>query len=182
MGPRQLTPAVNHIAVTKDAPCYISTQPIPSSLCHQSNSTIQRREGGKNTSKRRWRGKKKNSPFFVVYCPVKRASAPSILTQWSFQMLKAGRGGGGRGRVWVGWGGGGVRGAGVGVRKTGERRSQHKGGEKWNCARRRVSRVSGAAASSSSSCAPPRRQTPHMSPRFTVGPLFILLTDVSRTM
>lgn len=35
---------------------------------------------------------KKNSPFFVVYCPVKRASAPSILTQWSFQMLKAGEG------------------------------------------------------------------------------------------
>lgn len=28
----------------------------------------------------------------MVYCPVKRASAPSILTQWSFQMLKGGEG------------------------------------------------------------------------------------------
>lgn len=35
---------------------------------------------------------KKTHPFFVVYCPVKRASAPSILTQWSFQMLKGGEG------------------------------------------------------------------------------------------
>lgn len=51
------------------------------------------------------RRKKKTHPFFVVYCPVKRASAPSILTQWSFQMLK-----GGEGVVdGVGWGGGGRR-------------------------------------------------------------------------
>lgn len=44
-----------------------------------------------------FKGKKNNQedkthPFFVVYCPVKRASAPSILTQWSFQMLKGGEG------------------------------------------------------------------------------------------
>lgn len=71
--------------------------------CHRSNSTI--------LEKRAWGGK--THPFFVVYCPVKRASAPSILTQWSFQMLKGGEGvvGG------VGWGGGGVGGGGwLGVR------------------------------------------------------------------
>lgn len=55
----------------------------------------------------------------MVYCPVKRASAPSILTQWSFQMLKGGEGvvvvvveGGGWGRV--GWDGGGGGGGGSG--------------------------------------------------------------------
>ena len=69
--------------------------------------------------------KKKTHPFFVVYCPVKRASAPSILTQWSFQMLK-----GGEGVVdGVGWGGGGrSRGAGDWVWETDwESRLQHKG-------------------------------------------------------
>lgn len=43
----------------------------------------------KETSKEE---EKKTTHPFVVYCPVKRASAPSILTQWSFQMLKGGEG------------------------------------------------------------------------------------------
>lgn len=47
----------------------------------------------------------------MVYCPVKRASAPSILTQWSFQMLKGGEGGSGGGDGGGGGGGGGVVGA-----------------------------------------------------------------------
>lgn len=57
----------------------------------------------------------------------------------------------GQGRV--GW----RRGAGCrgGCEKDWESRSQHKGGEKWNCVRRRVPRVSGAAAGRADRPPPP---------------------------
>lgn len=70
------------------------------------NRAISQYRGGKNKQE-----VEKTHPFFVVYCPVKRASAPSILTQWSFQMLKGGGEGGGGERGRVGWDGGERRGA-----------------------------------------------------------------------
>lgn len=51
-----------------------------------------RQSRGLTKERRSARGEDTTHPFFVVYCPVKRASAPSILTQWSFQMLKGGEG------------------------------------------------------------------------------------------